>query len=133
MQFALIHSLLHNNFHHLKEEPMKKIEAIIRPHKLDEVREALMEAGVRGMTVQEVRGLGRQRGHTEVYRGSEYKIDLLPKIKIEIVVADEHAEQVIAAILRVGKTGEVGDGKIFVSSVEEAIRIRTEEAGDSAV
>jgi nitrogen regulatory protein P-II 1 len=112
---------------------MKKIEAIIRPHKLDEVREALMEAGVRGMTVQEVRGLGRQRGHTEVYRGSEYKIDLLPKIKIEIVVADEHAEQVIAAILRVGKTGEVGDGKIFVSSVEEAIRIRTEEAGDSAV
>ncbi len=112
---------------------MKKIEAIIRPHKLDEVREALMEAGVRGMTVQEVRGLGRQRGHTEVYRGSEYKIDLLPKIKIEIVVADGHAEQVIAAILRVGKTGEVGDGKIFVSSVEEAIRIRTEEAGDSAV
>lgn len=112
---------------------MKKIEAIIRPHKLEEVREALMEAGVRGMTVHEVRGMGRQKGHTEVYRGSEYKVDFLPKIKLEIVVAELHVEQVIAAILKVGKTGEVGDGKIFVSSVEEAIRIRTEEAGDSAV
>jgi len=112
---------------------MKKIEAIIRPHKLDEVREALMEAGVRGMTIHEVRGMGRQKGHTEVYRGSEYKVDLLPKIKIEIVVSEAHVEGVIATILKAGKTGAVGDGKIFVSSVEEAIRIRTEETGEGAV
>ncbi len=112
---------------------MKKIEAIIRPHKLEVVREALLEAGLRGMTVHEVRGTGRQRGHTEVYRGSGYKVDFLPKIKIESVAAEPHVEGIVAAILKVGRTGEAGDGKIFVSSVEEAIRIRTEESGEGAV
>jgi nitrogen regulatory protein P-II 1 len=112
---------------------MKKIEAVIRPHKVDDVREALFEAGIRGMTILEVRGIGRQKGHKEVYRGSEYQIDFLPKVKVEVVVADSHAEKTIASILKAAKTGEVGDGKIFVSNIEEAIRVRTEEVGDSAL
>ena len=112
---------------------MKKIEAIIRPHKLEEVREALMEAGVRGMTIHEVRGVGRQKGHTELYRGSEYKVDFLPKLKVEIVVAEDGVDRVIATIVKAGKTGDVGDGKIFVSTVDDAIRIRTEESGEGAL
>lgn len=112
---------------------MKKIDAVIRPHKLDEVREALQEAGFRGLTVTEVKGFGRQMGHSEIYRGSEYTINFLPKTKIEIVCADKDTEKAIAIILKKAKTGEVGDGKIFVSSVEEVIRVRTEETGDEAV
>lgn len=112
---------------------MKKIEAIVRPHRIEEVRETLLELGVRGMTITEVRGMGRQKGHTEVYRGSEYQIDFLPKIKLEIVVPDRLAEPTIAAILKAAKTGSVGDGKIFVSTIDEAIRVRTEEVGESAL
>ena len=112
---------------------MKKIEAIIRPFKLDEVKEALMEEGVRGLTVSEVRGYGRQKGHTETYRGSEYHIEFIPKIKIEVVIEDEKEEQVIDAILRTAGTGQVGDGKIFISNIEDAIRIRTEESGKEAL
>ncbi len=112
---------------------MKKIEAIIRPHKLDEVREALVEAGLKGMTVIEVKGMGRQRGHTEVYRGSEYQIDFLPKMKIEVVVPDKALDAAVGIILRASKTGEIGDGKLFISTIEEAIRIRTDESGESAL
>lgn len=112
---------------------MKKIEAIIRPHKLDEVRETLLELGFRGMTVHEVRGFGRQKGHSEVYRGSEYKVDFLPKVKLELVVPDKALSEAVAAILKSAKTGQVGDGKIFVTAVEEAIRVRTEESGEGAL
>jgi nitrogen regulatory protein P-II 1 len=112
---------------------MKKIEAIIRPFKLDDVREALSEIGVRGMTLTEVKGYGRQKGHTELYRGSEYKIDFLPKIKIEIIAADSMVENVVSAIVKAARTGQVGDGKIFVSPVEDVIRVRTEESGEDAV
>jgi nitrogen regulatory protein P-II 1 len=112
---------------------MKKIEAIIRPHKLDEVREALQEAGFRGLTVTEVKGYGRQMGHSEIYRGSEYTINFLPKTKIDIVCADANLDKAIDIILKFAKTGEVGDGKIFVSSIEEVIRVRTEETGEAAV
>ncbi len=112
---------------------MKRIEAVIRPHKLDEVREALMEEGFRGMTIVEVKGVGRQKGHTEVYRGSEYKIDFLPKIKLEIVVPDDRLDRAIAVIVRTARTGQVGDGKIFVLPVEEVIRVRTEEVGAEAL
>ena len=112
---------------------MKKIEAIIRPHKIDEVREALSETGVRGMTLTEVKGVGRQKGHTEVYRGSEYQIDFLPKIKLEVVVPDNVADTVIATIVKAAKTGNVGDGKIFVLPVEEVVRVRTEEVGEGAL
>ncbi len=112
---------------------MKKIEAIIRPFKLEEVKEALMEEGVRGLTITEVRGYGRQKGHKETYRGSEYRIEFVPKIKIEIVVESEKLENVIDAILRTAKTGQVGDGKIFIYNVEDAIRIRTEESGKEAL
>lgn len=112
---------------------MKKIEAIIRPHKLDEVREALQEIGFRGLTVIEVKGYGRQGGHSEIYRGSEYTINFLPKVKIEIVCADKDLDKAIDIILKHAKTGEVGDGKIFVSAVEEVIRVRTEETGEDAV
>ena len=106
---------------------MKKIEAVIKPFKLDEVRDALAEVGVEGMTVSEVKGFGRQKGHTEIYRGSEYTVDFLPKIKLEVVVSDENAETSIGAITKAANTGKIGDGKIFVSDVEGAIRIRTEE------
>lgn len=112
---------------------MKKIEAIIRHFKLDEVKEALVEEGIRGLTISEVRGYGRQKGHTETYRGSEYQIEFIPKIKIEIVVDDTLLEKVVDAILRTAKTGQVGDGKIFISDVQEVIRIRTEESGSQAL
>jgi nitrogen regulatory protein PII len=112
---------------------MKKIEAIIRPFKLDEVKEALVEEGIRGLTISEVRGYGRQKGHTETYRGSEYQIEFVPKIKIEIVVDDTLLEKVVDAILRTAKTGQVGDGKIFISDVQDVIRIRTEESGSQAL
>ena len=112
---------------------MKKIEAIIKPFKLTEVKDALNELGIQGMTVSEVKGFGRQKGHTEIYRGSEYTVDFLPKIHIEIAVADNQKDVAVAAIIKAAKTGKIGDGKIFVSSLEEVIRIRTEEKGDSAV
>ena len=112
---------------------MKKIEAIIKPFKLDDVKEALTAVGVEGMTVLEVKGFGRQKGHTEIYRGSEYTVDFLPKIKIELVVADNKVVAATQAVVKAAKTGKIGDGKIFVSHVEEAIRIRTEEKGEAAV
>ncbi|HXG49653.1 MAG TPA: P-II family nitrogen regulator [Methylomirabilota bacterium] len=112
---------------------MKKIEAIIKPFKLEEVKDALSEVGVEGMTVSEVKGFGRQKGHTEIYRGSEYTVDFLPKIKVEVVVANERTEAAVAAIVKAAKTGKIGDGKVFVSPVEEAVRIRTEEKGEAAV
>jgi nitrogen regulatory protein P-II 1 len=112
---------------------MKKIEAIIKPFKLDEVKNALTKIGVQGMTVTEVKGFGRQKGHTEVYRGAEYKIDFLPKVRIEMIVTDEMVVKVIETIERAAKTGKIGDGKIFVSSVEEVIRIRTGERGRDAI
>ena len=112
---------------------MKKIEAIIKPFKIEEVKEALSELGIEGMTVTEVKGFGRHKGHTEIYRGSEYTVDFLPKIKIEIVVADGAVEGAVAAIVKTAKTGKIGDGKVFVLPVENAIRIRTDETGDKAV
>jgi len=112
---------------------MKKIEAIIRPYKLDEVKEALLEEGIRGLTITEVRGYGRQKGHTETYRGSEYQIEFVPKIKIEVVVDDQHMEKVVDAILKIAKTGQVGDGKIFIYNIEDTIRIRTDESGPEAL
>jgi nitrogen regulatory protein P-II 1 len=112
---------------------MKKIEAIIRPFRIDDVREALAEIGVKGMTLTEVKGYGRQKGHTEMYRGSEYQIDFLPKLKIEVVVSDAAADKVVDAIIKAAKTGQVGDGKIFVYEVEDAIRVRTGESGEDAL
>jgi nitrogen regulatory protein PII len=112
---------------------MKKIEAIIKPFKLEEVKDALGEIGIEGMTVSEVKGFGRQKGHTEIYRGSEYTVDFLPKIKIELVVADSQVEPAVNAIVRSAKTGKIGDGKVFVFPIEDAIRIRTEEKGEKAV
>ena len=116
-----------------QNQHMKKIEAIIKPFKLEEVKDALSEIGIEGMTVSEVKGFGRQKGHTEIYRGSEYTVDFLPKIKVELVVTDAQAEPAVAAIVKSAKTGKIGDGKVFLSSVEQAVRIRTEEKGDSAV
>jgi len=112
---------------------LKKIEAIIKPFKLDDVKDALSEIGIQGITVNEVKGFGRQKGHTELYRGAEYVVDFLPKIKMEIVVTDEMVEQVISAIEESAKTGRIGDGKIFVTNIEEAIRIRTGERGEQAI
>jgi nitrogen regulatory protein PII len=112
---------------------MKKIEAIIKPFKLEEVKDALAEVGIEGMTVSEVKGFGRQKGHTEIYRGSEYTVDFLPKIKIELVISDEHLDAAVAAIVKAAKTGKIGDGKVFVSNIEEAVRIRTDEKGEAAV
>lgn len=112
---------------------MKKIEAIIKPFKLEEVKEALASLGIQGMTVIEVKGFGRQKGHTEIYRGSEYTVDFLPKIKIELVVSDTLVESATEAIVKAAKTGKIGDGKVFVSPVEDAIRIRTDEVGDKAI
>jgi nitrogen regulatory protein P-II 1 len=112
---------------------MKKIEAIIKPFKLDDVKEALTEIGVIGMTVMEVRGFGRQKGHTELYRGSEYTIDFLPKVKVELVVADFLVQKVVETIIAAAKTGSIGDGKVFVVPVEEAVRIRTGERGEDAI
>src|ERR1700692_3948429 len=112
---------------------MKKIEAIIKPFKLDDVKSALAEVGIEGMTVVEVKGFGRQKGHTEIYRGSEYTVDFLPKIKIELVTTDALIDDAVASIIEAAKTGKIGDGKVFVSDVEDAIRIRTEERGDLAI
>jgi nitrogen regulatory protein P-II 1 len=112
---------------------MKKIEAIIKPFKLEEVKQALSELGVEGMTVSEVKGFGRQKGHTEIYRGSEYTVDFLPKMKVELVVPDSQAAPAVAAIVKAAKTGKIGDGKVFVSAVESAVRIRTGETGEEAV
>jgi nitrogen regulatory protein PII len=112
---------------------MKKIEAIIKPFKLEEVKDALGEIGIEGMTVSEVKGFGRQKGHTEIYRGSEYTVDFLPKIKLELVVADPQVEAAVATIVKSAKTGKIGDGKVFVSTVEQAVRIRTEEKGEQAI
>ncbi len=112
---------------------MKKIEAIIKPFKLDEVKEALQAVGLQGMTVLEAKGFGRQKGHTELYRGAEYVVDFLPKLKLELVVADDQVEGALEAIQTAAKTGKIGDGKIFVSDVEQAIRIRTGETGDTAL
>jgi nitrogen regulatory protein PII len=112
---------------------MKKIEAIIKPYKLEEVRDALGEIGVQGMTVTEVRGFGRQKGHTEIFRGSEYTVDFLPKIKVELVVPDEHADAAVAAVVKGARTGKIGDGKIFVGTIDHAVRIRTDETGVEAI
>ncbi len=112
---------------------MKKIEAIIKPFKLEDVKQALSELGVEGMTVSEVKGFGRQKGHTEIYRGSEYTVDFLPKMKVELVVPDGQAAPAVAAIVKAAKTGKIGDGKVFVSPVESAVRIRTGETGEEAV
>ncbi len=112
---------------------LKKIEAIIRPFKLEDVKEALVEVGVRGLTISEVRGYGRQKGHTETYRGSEYRIEFIPKIKIEVVVKDSNVNKVVDAIIKSAKTGQVGDGKIFIYNVNEVIRIRTDESGEQAL
>lgn len=112
---------------------MKKIEAVIKPFKLDDVKDALSEAGVKGLTVVEAKGFGRQKGHTELYRGAEYVVDFLPKVKVEVVVDDDQVERVIEAIQKAAHTGRIGDGKIFLSPIEEAIRIRTGEAGPGAL
>jgi nitrogen regulatory protein P-II 1 len=112
---------------------MKKVEAIIKPFKLDEVREALSEIGVSGLTVTEVKGFGRQKGHTELYRGAEYVVDFLPKVKVEVILADSLVERAIEAIVKAAHTGKIGDGKIFVTSVEQVVRIRTGESGEAAV
>jgi len=112
---------------------MKKIEAIIKPHKIEEVRDALTKSGIVGMTVTEVKGFGRQKGHIEIYRGSEYTANFLPKVKVEAVVADGIVDHTVAAITKAAKTGKIGDGKVFVSAIEHAVRIRTEETGEDAV
>ena len=112
---------------------MKKIEAIIKPFKLDEVKEALQDAGIQGLSVIEVKGFGRQKGHTELYRGAEYIVDFLPKVKIEVVLDDDQVDEAIEAIIDAAKTNKIGDGKIFISSIEEAIRIRTRESGSEAL
>ena len=112
---------------------MKKVEAIIKPFKLDEVREALSDIGVSGLTVTEVKGFGRQKGHTELYRGAEYVVDFLPKVKVEVIIADNLVERAIEAIVKAARTGKIGDGKIFVTSVEQVVRIRTGESGEAAV
>ena len=119
--------------HHQEPRAMKKIEAIIKPFKIEEVKDALSELGIEGMTVTEVKGFGRQKGHTEIYRGSEYTVDFLPKIKLEVIVADEVVEGAVKAISEAAKTGKIGDGKIFILPVENAIRIRTGETGNQAV
>jgi nitrogen regulatory protein P-II 1 len=112
---------------------MKKVEAVVRPHLLDAVKTALQDVGIVGMTVSEVKGFGRQKGHTETYRGSEYKVDFLPKVKIEVVILDDLLEKVIEAVLKTGKTGKFGDGKIFVTSLDNVVRIRTGERGEDAL
>jgi nitrogen regulatory protein P-II 1 len=112
---------------------MKRIEAIIQPHKTDEVRQALKEIGVDGMTIYDVRGHGRQKGHKEVYRGHEYEVDLLPKVKIELVVADDRAEETVNAIVEAARTGKIGDGKVFIYPIDDAIRIRNKDRGEAAL
>ena len=126
-----LHSLARVNAR--QSSDMKKIEAIIKPFKLDEVKEALQEVGLQGITVTEAKGFGRQKGHTELYRGAEYVVDFLPKVKIEVVLADEFVDKAVEAIQNAARTGRIGDGKIFISNVEQAIRIRTGEAGPDAL
>jgi nitrogen regulatory protein P-II 1 len=126
-------SLYYPQFAYALESAMKKIEAIFKPFKLDEVREALSEIGVSGLTVTEVKGFGRQKGHTELYRGAEYVVDFLPKVKVEVVVPDKLMEQAIDAIIKSARTGKIGDGKIFVSDVQQVIRIRTGETDEAAI
>ena len=116
-----------------RETPVKKVEAVIKPFKLDEVKEALQEIGIQGLSVLEAKGFGRQKGHTELYRGAEYVVDFLPKVKVEVVVADDQLDAVIEAIIGAAKTGKIGDGKIFVSTIEQAVRIRTGEEGTDAL
>jgi nitrogen regulatory protein PII len=130
-----MHPTVRHGFVHQQNCPavMKKVEAIIKPFKLEEVKDALADMGIDGMTVSEVKGFGRQKGHTEIFRGSEYTVDFMPKIKVEVVVADEQAEQAMAAIVKAAKTGKIGDGKVFISPIDEAIRIRTAETGEKAV
>jgi nitrogen regulatory protein PII len=123
----------HHAIYHPNQSAMKKVEAIIKPFKLEDVKEALAEVGVQGMTVVEVKGFGRQKGHTEIYRGSEYTVDFLPKVKIEVVVEEDRCDTVVDAIVKAANTGKIGDGKVFVSDVVEAIRIRTGERGREAV
>jgi nitrogen regulatory protein P-II 1 len=118
---------------HEHEDHMKKIEAIIKPYKLEEVKDALGEIGVEGMTITEVKGFGRQKGHTEIYRGSEYTVDFLPKIRIDLIVADEQLDRAVEAIVRSARTGKIGDGKVFISAIEGAVRIRTDEKGELAL
>jgi nitrogen regulatory protein P-II 1 len=129
----LIRQATFRNLHQKGNTPMKKIEAIIRPHLLEAVKDSLQALGVQGMTLSEIRGFGRQKGHTEVYRGSEYKVEFVPKLKVEVIVDDEIVEGAIEAIIKSARTGKFGDGKIFVFPVEEAIRIRTGEHGVNAV
>ncbi len=117
----------------MRHTTMKKIEAIIKPFKMEDVKEALSEIGVEGMTVSEVKGFGRQKGNTEIYRGSEYTVDFLPKVKFEIVLADDRVQKAVDAIVQAAKTGKIGDGKVFVTPIEDAVRIRTEERGDNAI
>lgn len=112
---------------------MKKIEAIVKPFKMEDVKQALAEVGVEGMTVSEVKGFGRQKGHTEIYRGSEYTVDFLPKVKFEIVISDDRVQKAVEAIVSAAKTGKIGDGKVFIMPMEEAVRIRTDERGESAI
>lgn len=116
-----------------KTNAMKKIEAIIKPFKMEHVKEALAEIGIEGMTVTEVKGFGRQKGHTEIYRGSEYTVDFLPKVKVEIVVSEENVKRVTETVIKAAKTGKIGDGKVFILPIEEAIRIRTDETGEQAI
>jgi nitrogen regulatory protein P-II 1 len=125
--------MAHKMPENLTERPMKKIEAIIKPFKLEEVRDALSEIGVSGLTVTEVKGFGRQKGHTELYRGAEYVVDFLPKVKIEVVLADETVDQAVEAIIKAARSGKIGDGKIFVMPVEQVVRIRTGETGETAI
>jgi nitrogen regulatory protein P-II 1 len=127
-----MHAARHRSYSGSKS-PMKKIEAIIKPFKLDEVRESLSEIGVTGLTVTEVKGFGRQKGHTELYRGAEYVVDFLPKVKVEVILQESQVERAIEAIVKAARTGKIGDGKIFVTAVEQVIRIRTGESGESAV
>jgi nitrogen regulatory protein PII len=122
-----------DSHHSITQHPMKKVEAIIKPFKLEDVKEALSEIGIEGMTVTEVKGFGRQKGHTEIYRGSEYTVDFLPKVKLEIVVDDGQVAGVLEAIVKTANTGKIGDGKVFVSPVEQAVRIRTGEKGSDAI
>src|SRR4028119_1190637 len=116
-----------------RDKPMKKIEAIIKPFKMEDVKQALSEVGVEGMTVSEVKGFGRQKGHTEIYRGSEYTVDFLPKVKFEVVISDDRVQRAVDVIVQAAKTGKIGDGKVFVLPIEDAIRIRTEERGEAAI
>ncbi len=132
-RFPRISQLANSSWTRLNSTRMKKIEAIIKPFKMEDVKEALAEIGIEGMTVTEVKGFGRQKGHTEIYRGSEYTVDFLPKIKFEIVVADEIAQKAVSTIAEAAKTGKIGDGKIFIIPVEDALRIRTDERGDKAI